>query len=148
MADRLTEIEARWAKTTPGPWKVCADDWEDDHCAVYTSGYRHPKCAAITHPDRKFVIADSETGRANATAIAAAPDDIAYLAAEVRRLRALGAEAAAFLDTLDMTADGGAHEWCVSCGGHPLGGHIQHADDCASCEATDLAARIREVTDA
>jgi len=70
MSDRLKEIEERWAKTTPGPW------WPDmDNLLVIGSG---------SGPTMQVAVAST---RANRDAIAASPEDIAHLIAEVKRLR-------------------------------------------------------------
>lgn len=81
MTDKLEEIRKRWAKATPGPWRrvkqepcaaVAVDHWD-----IYVDGSDGPFCVAdavIEHePD--------------AAAIAGAPEDVAWLVAEVKRLR-------------------------------------------------------------
>lgn len=84
MSDRLETIRERWAKATPGPWKAkCYRDWQP----VVTANTEH-------EDDRPLVVAPTDgNGRGtqdeqNVEAIAAAPEDIAYLIAEVERLRA------------------------------------------------------------
>ncbi len=69
MSDRLAEIEARWKAATPGPWK--ASTYFDDYVDWYWN---------IEGPEPR--------NDADVAAIAAAPDDVSYLLAEVRRLRA------------------------------------------------------------
>lgn len=83
--DRLAEIEARWLKATPGPWEV-------DGGLVYSP--EHPTvCQMFNRWDEDF-----DNHVANGDALAAAPDDVAWLCAEVERLRAA------------LTRLGGAHE--------------------------------------
>lgn len=84
--DRLSEIEARWQRATPGPWMVNPRSIGPVDDPV------------IQGPDGTYVAQTSYDTQswsckhdvaADTVAIAAAPDDIAWLIAEVRRLRGL-----------------------------------------------------------
>jgi len=70
MSDRLEEIEKRWAKTMHLPWWPAVDD------RTVVGGGSGP-----TH----YVAVGCEPS--NREAIAEAPSDIAWLIAEVKRLR-------------------------------------------------------------
>jgi hypothetical protein len=75
MSDRLAEIEARWKAATPGPWKVeVRGNTVKSHAIVAGDGWTNVCCGI-------------RPATGNATAIAYAQDDVAYLLAEVRRLR-------------------------------------------------------------
>lgn len=85
MSDKLAEIEARWAKTTPGPWVASTDGpcYNGTLCV-----FRHPI------DDPYYMVANfgdledvGREDRRNAKAVAAAPVDVAWLIAEVKRLR-------------------------------------------------------------
>lgn len=96
MTNRLQEIRDRWAKATPGPW-----DWGPlirDMAGDYMIWRRRAKrrkrrefvatvgglTQPICPPDAEILFqADAD----NAAAIACVPDDIAFLLAEVERLR-------------------------------------------------------------
>jgi hypothetical protein len=85
----LEEIEARWAKATPGPWHWYhwkgiievqrKDAGEGDACpVVHWQGF-DGSCRPVAEHNR------------NASAIAHAPEDVARLCAEVKALRAQAA---------------------------------------------------------
>ena len=79
--NKLEEIEARWAKTTPGPWEYTAGIlkcWVDSPNADLHLSFQD------LHPmdGREW------PSRETASAIAHAPEDIARLVEEVRALRA------------------------------------------------------------
>lgn len=86
MTDRIAEIEARWANATKGPWYLERDD--RDYGAI---GYRVTDGAGSdlaqvseeTYPDEAIARAACD-----ATAIAHAPEDVAYLLQRVRELEA------------------------------------------------------------
>ena len=67
--DRLEEIEERWAKTTRGPW------WPD---------VGNLTCVGAGTGPTEYI---AMTNARDRDAIAAAPQDIAHLIAEVKRLR-------------------------------------------------------------
>ena len=79
-ADRLAEIRARWAQTTPGPW-------------LWDGSPTQP--AALFNPHEGVIIFEaagedrmrwpSPNRVTDQSAIAAAPEDIAWLCAEVER---------------------------------------------------------------
>mgnify|MGYP001139431241 FL=1 len=81
-ADRLAEIRARWAQTTPGPW-------------LWDGSPTQP--AALFNPHEGVIIFEaagedrmrwpSPNRVTDQSAIAHAPEDIAWLCAEVERLR-------------------------------------------------------------
>jgi hypothetical protein len=80
----LEEIEARWAKTTPGPWEYTAGIlkcWVDSPNADLHLSFQD------LHPmdGREW------QSRETASAIAHAPEDVARLCAEVKALRAQAA---------------------------------------------------------
>lgn len=86
MTDRLTEIRARWAAATPGPWEWTPDMYqlyatEDAPCDEYD--------ADIISADRGQML----VAQPNADFIAAAPEDIDYLLGEVERLEKIGTAA-------------------------------------------------------
>lgn len=97
--DRLEEIEARWARTTPGPWEIEEGEYEGhpyetpDGPSLHSTGV----AAEILGPDLVFRYATngdcpSQYGgkdriNANAEAISRSPEDVAWLIAEVKRLR-------------------------------------------------------------
>lgn len=109
MSRTLDEIRARWANATPGPWKaggpvtreallraapsgLSAEVYEIGH----NSDHFPPALAVVNdycvpHPLRGPKVLDRErwTAADNAQAIAHAPEDVAWLLAEVERLRAL-----------------------------------------------------------
>ena len=83
--DRLEEIRARWAKATPGPWLT--DEYRTgvfvkQRGLQYNRYYEHPLANTL------MMGLKQGTPAANAEAIAAVPEDIAWLAGEVSRLRA------------------------------------------------------------
>ena len=82
--DWLEEIEARWAKTTPGPWEYTAGIlkcWVDSPNADLHLSFQD------LHPmdGREW------QSRETASAIAHAPEDVARLIAEVKTLRKVAA---------------------------------------------------------
>lgn len=87
---RLDEIEARWQEATPGPWVTGGNRGElRGGTAVFTT-HPHESSRYRSHVQCIAEVADGwgdERGRTNAQAIAAAPEDIAWLVAEVRRLQ-------------------------------------------------------------
>ncbi len=85
--ERLREIENRLLSASRGPWHICWDD-DDDGVAQYPESIvAADGCVVIASMDG-FMAAGAETGmpETNAAFIAAAPVDMAYLLAEVRRL--------------------------------------------------------------
>ena len=85
MTDRLTEIEARAKAATPGPWHA-TDNWYDGPLHGVASADGH-EFVGISHGERPTTEVNEAQEKADATFIAAAPDDIAWLVAEVKRLR-------------------------------------------------------------
>jgi len=81
--DRLTEIEKRWAKTTPGPWAVNDrfNNAGDLYVGKKDAGYDWFAIVMFAHDGWVKEVKE------NAIAIAAGPDDIAWLIAEIRRLQ-------------------------------------------------------------
>ena len=80
----LEAIRARWAAATPGPWTACP-------YGIYVFG-PGMEMVADNHFDQEHIARGRGVGgrlptAENLTAIAAAPDDIAALLAEVERLR-------------------------------------------------------------
>jgi len=80
--DRLEEIEERWAKTTPGPWAV---NDANDAGELYV-GRANDNGDWFAIVEFTYQIWE-ERVREDADAIAAAPQDIAWLIAEVKRTR-------------------------------------------------------------
>lgn len=78
-AEQLAEIEARWAKATPGPWGHCVSHPLHEAPTVTADGMR---------PGSVFVCScstdDELQGLSDAEAIAAAPTDIARLLSALR----------------------------------------------------------------
>jgi len=76
VSDRLDEIRARWAAATPGPWEARVHEglWAICH----PHGWIMDGCDSIPRGDGP-----------DAVAIAAAPEDVAWLVGEVERLRGL-----------------------------------------------------------
>lgn len=115
MSDRLQEIEERWARATPGPWTtkrprfICVLDEhypKDKKCNRKTGLGWHVGAECVLEfarwedgynevwADPEHMVAgmwDYEVGGIkepqDARAIAAAPEDISWLIAEVKRLR-------------------------------------------------------------
>lgn len=83
---RLAEIEARMARTTPGPWAY-KDRLGGGGCFVFSEETFH--VVAVEADDGPSVTVP--LGRGDAAFIAAAREDVPLLLAEVRRLRALRA---------------------------------------------------------
>lgn len=73
-ADRLDEIREIWAKATPGPWARTI-------CKVHE---RNGDMIASCCVQEDGIVPQTKL---NAAAIAAAPDQISWLIAEVERLR-------------------------------------------------------------
>lgn len=84
---RLEEIETRLAAATPGPWHVEPDRTYPAIARIPPTPGEWYRIASIgsasVRPERE------QTDRANAALIAAAPSDLAWLVAEVRRLQGL-----------------------------------------------------------
>lgn len=81
---RLAEIRARWAEATPGPWVRERADWQNIVCRAVPARGPGRHIAGVGGSS-----ALGHNGNADAAAIAAAPEDVAWLLAEVERLRAL-----------------------------------------------------------
>lgn len=85
MSDRIEEIRARWAKATPGPWQWDGDPVQPDALCAHEAevtifeAVDNYNNAAMRWPNPKRV--------ADQSAIAHAPDDIAYLLAELEQER-------------------------------------------------------------
>lgn len=77
MPDRLTEIRARMDAATPGPWSV------HDH---YDDAYQFDGMSVVA--DEETVVGPEDRHNRNLDLIAHAPEDIAWLLAEVAQLRA------------------------------------------------------------
>lgn len=82
---RLSDIEKRWAKATPGPWEAVCDGSQTPlrfrRWTVEREGTmeRCGRVCAIHHWN-------AQTDEADALAIASAPSDIAWLIGRVREL--------------------------------------------------------------
>jgi hypothetical protein len=87
---KLDTIRQRWAAVTPGPWRRA---WHGTY--------------EVEAPPNQLVADCGSIGRAkeDATAIAHAPDDIAYLLAEVERMRRFRARIASALGVIYGDAD-------------------------------------------
>lgn len=92
----LLEIEKRWKKATPGPWRLesYVDAGGGRHIAACTS--RNGVFNEWVRVSRPFVMARSGVASVtdkqrdlDAVAIAHAPEDVSVLIAEVRRLHIL-----------------------------------------------------------
>jgi hypothetical protein len=82
MSVRLDEITARLNQATPGPWDSMTEETPDGENIYYTVSQRGAK-----EYDRLVELADSGMqGRRDAEFIAHAPDDIAYLLGELKKL--------------------------------------------------------------
>jgi len=83
---RLNEIKQRWAAATDGPWRAQTTTGKFGSVAADAD----TGCDDAENVDayEGHLVAESCTP-ANRTAIAAAPDDVAWLVVEVERLRAL-----------------------------------------------------------
>lgn len=87
--DRLSEIEALWAKATPGPWVQWLGHTKVFKGPATVNTRREFKPAGGFICDTENDIAEVQTQElADAAAIAAAPQDVKWLCAEVWRLRA------------------------------------------------------------
>lgn len=90
--DELAEIERTWAAATPGPWRVNADegwvshDHGDGSGTIVVQG-RHDMHFTDDRPMRT-IYCRFESSPQNGAAIAKAPEHVAALLAEVKRLRA------------------------------------------------------------
>lgn len=93
---RLAEIRERWAKATAGPWRV-GDDYGKSH---WRGRVMADDPNAIMPGTRLVAHCYYPGGEGeSAEAIAAAPDDIAWLISEVERLSTAEQDAySAFLD--------------------------------------------------
>jgi hypothetical protein len=79
----LDEIRARLAKATPGPWQIGAINENPDEPREIAIVDRRGYCAAIAIPSSTKGDADCATTEANATLIAHAPADLAFLLGEI-----------------------------------------------------------------
>lgn len=79
MTDRIEAIRARWAKATPGPWA-----WEPDGERGWTGLYQPVSDDVVL-----FGLGPINCGASDRDALAAAPEDIAYLLAVVEAARAM-----------------------------------------------------------
>ena len=89
--DRLEEIKARWARATPKPWEVwrTTDNWMEIAVrSPQAKGQFDLGLIASVQPERGCDQKAGPRETANAEAIAAAPENIAWLAGEVSQLRA------------------------------------------------------------
>lgn len=145
MTDRIEAIRARWEKATPGPWALdpslwSPPGWDDDmhyRRVVHgepnkVSGIREPLFSTNGAPDGTV---QSRQNHRDAAAVAAAPEDVAWLLSEVDRLRiqldrltlrfmgapvAPDAEPTEWVWSLDDVAQGDGHVWHrVGDGSHP-----------------------------
>jgi len=81
MSDRLTEIRARWAAVSPTPWRV--DDESEGRAVLAADG-----STVATHSiDGWWAGGGPQLKPEDARAIAHAPDDVAWLLAELERAR-------------------------------------------------------------
>jgi hypothetical protein len=85
MSDRIEEIRDRWAAATPGPWHTS----DDDHLFIDLDGADGRVCVmSAVSIDPTTGETDSTLQRraeADVTAIVHAPEDVAWLLAEVER---------------------------------------------------------------
>jgi len=104
---RLTEIRARLAAATPGPWHVFRDSIV---ASAWVNRGDDPICEVVTDANDR----SPDQGDTDARLIANAPTDLADLLAEVQRLRAVDEAAAAIVaadpddedyDTLTLYVD-------------------------------------------
>lgn len=89
MTDRLQEIKDRWESAAPGPWKR-SDKESLYYDFVHILGPQGQNL--LTEPTATSISGSWSTGDATDgtyDAVAAAPEDIAWLVAEVERLRGL-----------------------------------------------------------
>jgi len=77
--NRTEQIQARWGKSTPGPWFIHNKDFAGEYQELQIGGSDHNPCFAVLHNDQKY----------NAEAIASAPADIAYLLHKNAALRSI-----------------------------------------------------------
>ena len=85
----MDQIKVRLAAATPGPWNSMTEETSDGENVYYTVESKGAKPG-------DYLLDMSDTGaqgRADAEFIAHAPDDIAYLLAEVESLRSAMARA-------------------------------------------------------
>jgi hypothetical protein len=105
MTDRLNEIQARWAKAQPGPWRAEWIDEEMSEGAVCIPHPHHDICrdtvpVEVLHSEPGLTVAAADGAKlctvsvgcfdgdaSDAAAIAAAPEDIRWLVREVNELR-------------------------------------------------------------
>lgn len=81
MGDRLAEIRERWAAATPGPYRLEGAKWALDGEPDSTiSGALVAHCGWIGSVQGRCT-------KATALALAGAPDDVAWLVAEIDRLQ-------------------------------------------------------------
>lgn len=112
--DRLAEIKARWAWATPGPWytgnpieKGVYAPWHEHRGPVWGPG----SVERYTHHDTHLIAQLHDTRdtdwpaeeAANREAISHAPTDVAYLVAEVERLRTVMEKARLYIGLWDAT---------------------------------------------
>lgn len=83
---RITEIQARWASTTPTPWVVSSEHFDAVINPELSNGGGHAQDIDRWYGGK--VVGES-IGPADREAIAHAPDDIEWLLSEVTRLRDL-----------------------------------------------------------
>lgn len=85
---KLDEIRARWAKATPGPWEIEREEDDVVTHAISPCDLGYPSTIGPLQ-DVVYRSMDVEQVEADAEAIAHAPEDIAFLLAEVERLQKL-----------------------------------------------------------
>ena len=100
---QLAEIEARWAKATPGPWfseygeqQANPEEPPSWNGEMYITG----KQGTAQYDQSSYIatVGYNGSGESDAAAIANAPTDISALLAEVRRLNAENAEQKKVID--------------------------------------------------
>ncbi len=96
MTDRLDEIQARLDAATPGEWEATHVEPNEIRDSPEMNWVAHPDSEDEPDRDSQFLV-DCYGRGADATFIAAAPTDIAYLLERVRAWRRLAEDATEYL---------------------------------------------------
>lgn len=143
------EIATRWAAAVPGPWR----DWEDEYGTLHIAfvpdddgktplpeAYPAYSCG-VSFPGDMEVYEGADL--ATAAAIAAAPEDVAALLAEVAALRAVVRDLTAPAWAGYVPDYGEAHQCCAYCEAAAPTTDLRppaHAPACPLTVARDLLA--------
>ena len=133
---RLTEIRARLAAATPGPWHVFRDSIV---ASAWVNRGDDPICEVVTDANDR----SPDQGDTDARLIANAPTDLADLLAEVQRLRAVDDGRRTVYSVQHWVDADGIHDgWCTGYG-HYTGSKVDAAAQLEYDQRTHPAERFR-----